>query len=45
MCQDSEIRAMVSALKQWAIEENCHGYEKAKHLHASILTNMERRPV
>jgi hypothetical protein len=32
---------MVSHLKQWAMEANCHGYEKAKHLHAPILTDME----
>jgi hypothetical protein len=38
---DSVVRAMVSHLKQWAIEANCHGFEKAKHLHASILTDME----
>jgi hypothetical protein len=38
---DSVVRAMVSHLKQWAIQANCHGFEKAKHLHANMLTDME----
>jgi hypothetical protein len=38
---DTVARAMVSHLKQWAMEANCHGFEKAKHLHATILTDME----
>jgi hypothetical protein len=38
---DSVVSAMVSHLKQWAIEANCDGFEKAKHLHVSILTDME----
>jgi hypothetical protein len=38
---DSVARAMISHLKQWAIDAHCHGFEKAKHLHASTLTNME----
>jgi hypothetical protein len=32
---DSVARAMISHLKQWAIEAKCHGFEKAKHLHAT----------
>jgi hypothetical protein len=39
--QEAVARAMVSHLKNWAMQANCIGFENARQFHGSILTDIE----